>query len=246
MRREVSEQRPGASLVAQHLADMMLVQALRLHLSGRVNGGVGWLFALADEQMNAAICAMHDTPAYHWTLDALGSRVGMSRSIFALKFKKMVGAPPMEYLTRWRMMLAADKLTNSDDSTTAIALAVGYESESAFGKTFKRVMGCSPRQFSRGRDPGIQRNTVTNPQISAQSIVAKASRASGSPSGVKYDNPKPSKSKSKRGAGAASLTCAPLDSKGPYQRVKDSGSCLALRWIDRGRGARSGPFSSLR
>jgi AraC-like DNA-binding protein len=137
---------------------MMLVQALRLHLSEGLKGGVGWLFALADKQMNAAISAMHENPAYRWTLEALGSSVGMSRSIFALKFKEMVGTPPMEYLTRWRMMLAADKLTNSDDSTTAIALSVGYESEGAFGKTFKRVMGCSPRRFSRGCDPAIQTN----------------------------------------------------------------------------------------
>jgi AraC-like DNA-binding protein len=159
MRREVSEQRPGASLVAEHLAHLMLVQALRLHLSEGLKEGVGWLFALADEQMNAAISAMHDKPAHHWTLAALGRKAGMSRSIFAMNFKKKVGAPPMKYLTRWRMLLAADKLKNSDDSTTEIALSVGYESESAFGKTFKRVMGCSPRQFGRGREDDRSRHS---------------------------------------------------------------------------------------
>jgi AraC-like DNA-binding protein len=77
----------------------------------------------------------------------------MSRSIFALKFKQTVGASPIEYLTRWRMLLAGDNLTNSSDPTASIALSLGYESESAFSTAFKRVMGCSPRQYSSGRNP---------------------------------------------------------------------------------------------
>ena len=76
----------------------------------------------------------------------------MSRSTFALKFKETVGESPMEYLTRWRMLLAGDKLVNSSDPISAIALSLGYESESAFSTAFKRVMGCSPRQYSRGRN----------------------------------------------------------------------------------------------
>lgn len=151
MRQELLEQQPGGSLVAQHLAHMMLVQALRLHLEDGVRGGVGWLFALADKQMSAAITAMHDSPGHRWTLQELGERVGMSRSIFALKFKATVGSSPMEYLTRWRMLVAGDRLTNSSDPLSDIALSLGYESESAFSTAFKRVMGCSPRQYSRGR-----------------------------------------------------------------------------------------------
>ena len=128
---------------------MMLVQALRLHLVEGSSGGVGWLFALADTQMRAAIHAMHDDPAHRWTLQAMAVRAGMSRTTFTLKFKETVGASPMEYLTRWRMMVAGDRLTNSSDSISAIALALGYESESAFSTAFKRIMGCSPRQYSR-------------------------------------------------------------------------------------------------
>jgi AraC-like DNA-binding protein len=112
--------------------------------------GVGWLFALADKQMSAAITCMHDDPGHPWTLQKLGERAGMSRSIFALKFKEKVGTTPMEYLTRWRMMLAGDRLKNSDDSVSVIALSLGYESESAFGKAFKRIMGCSPKRYSHG------------------------------------------------------------------------------------------------
>jgi AraC-like DNA-binding protein len=101
--------------------------------------------------MSAAITNMHDDPGHPWTLQELAERVGMSRSIFALRFKETVGATPMEYLTRWRMLLAGDRLKNTDDSISVIALSLGYESESAFGKAFRRVMGCSPRQHSRGR-----------------------------------------------------------------------------------------------
>ena len=151
MRQELREQRPGTYLVAQQLATTMLVQALRLHLEESSGGKAGWLFALVDTQMKAAIVSMHDDPARHWTLQQLAERSGMSRSIFALKFKATVGTSPMEYLTRWRMLLAGQRLTSSADPISGIALALGYESESAFSKAFRRVMGCSPRQYRQGR-----------------------------------------------------------------------------------------------
>jgi len=150
MAQELREPQPGGSLIAQHLAQMLLVQALRAHLAEGA-GGVGWLFALADRQMSAAITAMHEDPAQRWTLQALAARAGMSRSTFALRFKETVGEPPMEYLTRWRMLLAGDRLANSGEPVSVIALTLGYESESAFSTAFKRVMGCSPRQYGRGR-----------------------------------------------------------------------------------------------
>ena len=152
MRQELREGRPGGILVAQHLAHMMLVQALRLHLAEGSKGGVGWLFALADKQMGAAINAMHEDPARRWTLRELAERAGMSRSTFALKFKETVGASPMDYLTRWRMLLAGDRLANSGDPISVIAVSLGYESESAFSTAFKRVMGCSPRQYGRNHN----------------------------------------------------------------------------------------------
>jgi AraC-like DNA-binding protein len=150
MRQELLAQQPGGFLIAQQLAHLILVQALRLHLAEGLTGGVGWLFALADKQMSAAIDSIHDDPAHHWTLQELAQRAGMSRSTFALKFKETVGKSPMEYLTRWRMLLAGDRLANSSDPISVIALSLGYESESAFSTAFKRVMGCSPRQYSRG------------------------------------------------------------------------------------------------
>jgi len=171
MMAELQDPRPGGSLIAQQLACMMLVQALRLHLADGAKGGVGWLFALADQQMSAAITAMHNAPAHRWTLQELAARAGMSRSIFALRFKQTVGETPLEYLTRWRMMLAADRLKDAGNSISAIALALGYESESAFGKAFKRVMGCSPRQFGRKKQPA-QSSSAIEPRFNNQAELA--------------------------------------------------------------------------
>jgi AraC-like DNA-binding protein len=162
MKEELRDPQPGGSLIAQQLAYVMLIQALRLHLADGARGGVGWLFALADKQMSVAITCMHDDPGYPWTLQKLAERVGMSRSIFALRFKETVGATPMEYLTRWRMLLAGDRLKNTDDSISVIALSLGYESESAFGKAFRRVMGCSPRQYGRRRSSPTPRSLTAN------------------------------------------------------------------------------------
>ncbi|WP_158906843.1 AraC family transcriptional regulator [Burkholderia sp. L27(2015)] len=149
MAEEVRDRQPGASLISQQLAFMMLVQALRLHLADAASTGVGWFFALADKQLSVALSCMHDDPGHPWTLQKLAVRIGMSRSTFALRFKETVGTSPMEYLTRWRMLLACDRLKNSGESIPRIATSLGYESESAFGKAFKRVIGCSPRQHSR-------------------------------------------------------------------------------------------------
>jgi AraC-like DNA-binding protein len=148
LREELRDPQPGGSLIAQQLAYMMLIQALRLHLADAASGGRGWLSALSDKHMSIAIASMHNDPGYPWTLQSLAERVGMSRSVFALRFRETVGATPMEYLARWRMLLAADRLRNSSDGLSAIAQSLGYKSESAFGKAFRRVMGCSPRQYT--------------------------------------------------------------------------------------------------
>jgi AraC-like DNA-binding protein len=149
MMQELRERQPGGFLMAEHLAHMMLLQALRLHMAEGGKDGVGWLFALADKQMSAAISAMHADPAQRWTLQTLAEQAAMSRSSFALKFKQTVGTSPLDYLTRWRMLLAGDRLTHSADPTAVIALSLGYESESAFSTAFKRVMGASPRHYGR-------------------------------------------------------------------------------------------------
>ena len=149
MREELSSPQLGSSLVLQQLACMMLVEVLRLYLAADLPSKAGWLSALSDKQMSVAITCMHDDPVHDWTVEELARRAGMSRSTFALRFKETVGVSPIEYLTRWRMLLAADRIANTMDSIFEIARSLGYESASAFTKAFKKMMGCSPRQYSR-------------------------------------------------------------------------------------------------
>jgi AraC-like DNA-binding protein len=146
MRQELADPRPGSFLIAQQLAYMILVQALRLHLDE--GNGVGWLFALSDKHIGPAIAAIHREPARRWTVEGLAVEVGMSRSSFAARFRQLVGDGPIEYLTRWRMLLAGRSLSRGEP-IGAVARSFGYDSESAFSTAFKRVMGCSPRRHAR-------------------------------------------------------------------------------------------------
>jgi AraC-like DNA-binding protein len=155
MMQELREKQPGGDLIAQDLGHMMLVHALRAHLAEGPGQGMGWFFALADQQLGLAITAMHADPARRWTLRDLGKQAGMSRSVFALRFKEVVGETPMQYLTRWRMLLACDRLEHAGDPVAIIAEALGYESESAFSTAFKRFIGCSPRQYCRVADEDL-------------------------------------------------------------------------------------------
>lgn len=148
MRQELRNPQPGGFLIAQQLATMMLVLALRLHLKDGTKEGTGWLFALADKRMATALKAMHADPAHRWTLQSLAETACMSRTAFATRFKQTVGMAPLDYLTRWRMLLAAEKLKNSAVPVSSIAQSLGYESDSAFSTAFKRVMGRSPRSYA--------------------------------------------------------------------------------------------------
>lgn len=141
---------PGASLVAQQLAHMMLIQALRLYLSDSSHRHTGWLAALSDPALSAALGAMHQNPASHWTVQALATRSNMSRSTFSARFRETTGETPIAYLTRWRMMLAGERILQGSDTLSQIALSLGYESEHAFNTAFKRVMGISPGRYARG------------------------------------------------------------------------------------------------
>jgi AraC-like DNA-binding protein len=147
MAAELHRMQPGIAMVAEHLARLVLVQALRLYIAQGVGRQVGWLFALADRQLAMAIGAIHAMPGERWTLPLLAKRAGMSRSRFAAKFKSTTGTSPIDYLIRWRMMLACERVILGVDSLAAISASLGYESESAFSTAFKRVIGCAPRSY---------------------------------------------------------------------------------------------------
>ena len=147
---ELEEAYLGGDLVVQQLSTMLLVQALRVHLAAGAGAGASpsWLYALADRRMRAAIAAMHHNPGQRWTLELLARTVGMSRTSFTIRFKQLVGKAPLDYLTHWRMLVAVGKLKNSEDSLSAIARSIGYESQSSFSTAFRRTMKVSPRQYA--------------------------------------------------------------------------------------------------
>jgi AraC-like DNA-binding protein len=146
---ETAEPGLGSGTVISRLADMLFVQAIRAHVASAGEGDGGWLAALADPRLGSAIRAIHEDTAHAWTIDALASRVGMSRSAFAARFRERVGEPPLAYLTRWRMFRAATALRFTDQTVAEVAFSVGYESESAFSKAFRRVNAVSPGVFRR-------------------------------------------------------------------------------------------------
>lgn len=151
MLHEMRDPQPGGTLIAQQVAYTLLVEALRLHVADDLERGTGWLFALADRRMRAALSCMHREPARAWTLQELARSAGMSRTAFAQAFKRSVGRSPMDYLTQWRMTLAAKRMQDSGETISSIAPALGYKSESAFSAAFKRQWGTSPREHIRTR-----------------------------------------------------------------------------------------------
>ncbi|WP_051433320.1 AraC family transcriptional regulator [Promicromonospora kroppenstedtii] len=136
----------GSSLILDHLVQILLVQVLRAHAE-QSDRPVGWLGALVDDGVGAALRAMHSNVAHRWTVEELAGISHLSRSGFAKSFKRQVGLAPLEYLIQWRMSLARDALRRNTQTISELAFAIGYESESAFSTAFRRVVGASPKQF---------------------------------------------------------------------------------------------------
>jgi len=143
----------GRSLVLNHLAPLMLLQALRIYLASATREE-NWLVALSDPRLARAIEAMQSDYRQDWSIEALASLAGMSRSGFALAFKKRVGVAPMMYLAHWRMQVACDLLKAGNHSLSAIASAVGYGSESAFSVAFTKIMKCRPGLYRKSVGDG--------------------------------------------------------------------------------------------
>jgi AraC-like DNA-binding protein len=147
---EVARDEPGQDAVVRRLLDLVLVVALRAWCASEAPPA--WFRALDDAGVGEALRLLHAEPAHRWTVAALAARAGLSRAAFAARFARLVGEPPLAYLTGWRMALAADLLRDTEDTVAAVARAVGYEDPFAFSVAFKRHRGASPSDWRRGRD----------------------------------------------------------------------------------------------
>jgi AraC-like DNA-binding protein len=153
MAAEARELRPGGEAVITRLADILVVQAIRSWLESDPAAQTGWLGALQDKQIGRAIALIHREPARQWTVAGLARELAMSRSAFAARFTELVGEPVMHYVARWRMQVAVDSLRVGDASVGQLANLLGYRSEAAFARAFKRVIGVPPGAVRRQPAP---------------------------------------------------------------------------------------------
>jgi AraC-like DNA-binding protein len=146
---ETREARPGTETIVSRLTDVLFVQVLRAWIESLPEGRGGWMGALRDRQVGAALALVHRAPERDWTNASLAEAVGMSRSRFAARFTALVGEPPLAYVSRWRLETAAGLLQDGALSLAEVAARVGYESEAAFSKAFRRRFGTPPGAYRR-------------------------------------------------------------------------------------------------
>lgn len=146
---ESAGKRPGSEVLLERMSEMMFVDAVRRHADTLPVESTGWLAGLRDRFVGRSLALLHEQPAAAWTLEELSGQVGLSRSALHERFVQFVGQPPMQYLTHWRMQLASRQLRDSQLSVAAIALEVGYDSEAAFARAFKRLTGQPPAAWRR-------------------------------------------------------------------------------------------------
>jgi AraC-like DNA-binding protein len=149
---ESKEPRMGGQCVLSRLSELMFVDVVRRYLETLPADRTDWLAGLRDPFVGRALAGFHRNPARTWTIEALARNVGLSRSALAERFTQFVGQPPMQYLTSWRMQLAANHLLGGMESVAAIAQRVGYDSEAAFSRAFKKVVGMPPGQWRKHRN----------------------------------------------------------------------------------------------
>jgi AraC-like DNA-binding protein len=141
---------PGSELMLGRLMESLFVEVLRRYAAQLPASAKGWLAALNDPIVGRALQVVHGDPARRWTVDDLARKAGASRTVLAERFHAVMGQAPIEYVTSWRMQLAADRIRNSDDGLATVAAQVGYESEAAFNRAFKRVTGVTPGRWRDG------------------------------------------------------------------------------------------------
>ncbi len=144
---ESADERAGTRSVLNRLSELMFIEAIRSYMDQLGSANTGWLSGLRDPLVGRALLALHAEPARSWTLDDLAAACATSRSALAARFTEVTGYPPIQYLTRWRMQLAAQRLAGGGVKVAAVAQEVGYDSEAAFSRAFKRFSGRSPSQW---------------------------------------------------------------------------------------------------
>jgi AraC-like DNA-binding protein len=150
---EAAGTEPGGEGVLAKLSEVLVVETLRRYMSQMSEGQTGWLAGLRDRVVGKCLALMHERPAHPWTLETLAREAGASRSVLAEKFTHYVGQSPIQYLGKWRMALASNLLRRSALSMMQIALEVGYETDAAFSRAFKREFGMPPASWRRQHNP---------------------------------------------------------------------------------------------
>jgi AraC-like DNA-binding protein len=150
---ESRDKLPGGEAMLERMSEMMFVDAMRRYVDSLPEDSRGWLAGMRDRFVGRALALMHDAPATEWTVDELGRRVGLSRSALHERFAEMIGQPPMQYLANWRMQVAASLLRNTNATIASVAQEVGYDSEAAFARAFKRSVGKPPATWRRDTAP---------------------------------------------------------------------------------------------
>ena len=145
--RRWQRQAPGSGVVATRLAEVLFIQILRAFIASEPERNKGWLRAVFDPQLGTALNAIHASVSTPWTVESLAEAAGMSRSAFAARFKEILGQTPLEYVTGWRMQKAMQLLEQRDKKLIDVARLVGYESDAAFSKAFKRVVGANTGEY---------------------------------------------------------------------------------------------------
>lgn len=148
---EHEQPRAGSETILSKLSELMFLQAVRQYIDGLPQESIGWLSGLRDRHISTALRLMHSRPEESWTIEALAREAGLSRSAFAERFGDVMGAPPMHYLANWRLQCAARLLEGQGVSIAQAAAAVGYESEAAFNRAFKKQVGLPPGAWRRAR-----------------------------------------------------------------------------------------------
>jgi len=148
---ESASKRPGGEAVLERMSELLFVEVLRSHIDSLPETQTGWLAGMRDPAVGRALSLIHERPSEAWTLERLCGGVGLSRSSLHERFVHFIGQPPMQYLTQWRMQVASGLLRDTNAKLTEVALNVGYESEAAFSRAFKRIAGSSPGAWRKAR-----------------------------------------------------------------------------------------------